>query len=119
QTARLFGIELGTAFIQTFVRVREQVYSNYIGQHLSVGSNVVERATSALSDIFAQRSSDLGLEASQGLATAGHFVQREAFVLAYIDRFWIIAWVLAAAPLLILLLRRPPPNHMTPPRIDL
>src|SRR5262249_54081483 len=63
QTARLFGIELGTAFIQTFVRVREQVYSNYIGQHLSVGSNVVERATSALSDIFARRSSDLGLEA--------------------------------------------------------
>lgn len=119
QTARLFGIELGTAFIQTFVRVREQVYSNYIGQHLSVGSNVVERATSALSDIFAQRASDLGLEASQGLATAGHFVQREAFVLAYIDGFWIIAWVLAAAPLLILLLHRPPPNYMTPPRIDL
>jgi DHA2 family multidrug resistance protein len=39
-------------------------------------------------------------------------------VLAYIDGFWIVAWVLAAAPLLVLLLRRPPPNPMTPPRID-
>ena len=99
--------------------MREQVYSNFIGQHLSVGSDVVDRITSELSDIFAQRANNMGLEASQGLATAGHFVQREAFVLAYIDGFWIIAWVLAAAPLLILLLRRPPPNPMTPPRSDL
>ena len=47
QIARLFGIELGTAFIQTFVRIREQVYSNWIGQHLSSGSDVVERIVTA------------------------------------------------------------------------
>lgn len=119
QTARLLGIELGTAFIQTFVRVREQVHSNYIGQHVSAGSDVVERVTTTLANIFAERANNMGLETSQGFAAAGRFVQREAFVLAYIDGFWIVAWVLAAAPLLILLLRRPPPNHMTPPRIDL
>jgi len=101
------------------VRVREQVYSNLIGQHVSAGSGVVERNVTALADIFGQHANNLGLETSQGLATAGRFIQRESFVLAYIDGFWIIAWVLAAAPLLILLLRRPPPNHMTPPRIDL
>jgi len=119
QIARLLGIEIGTAFIQTFVRVREQVYSNLIGQHVSAGSGVVERNVTALADIFGQHANNLGLETSQGLATAGRFIQRESFVLAYIDGFWIIAWMLAAAPLLILLLRRPPPNHMTPPRIDL
>jgi MFS transporter, DHA2 family, multidrug resistance protein len=119
QIARLFGIELGTAFIQTFVRVREQVYSNLIGQHLSAGSDVVERITTALANIFGQRANNLGLETSQGIAAAGRLVQREAFVLAYIDGFWIVAWVLALAPLLVLLLRRPPPNPMTPPRIDI
>ena len=118
QISRLLGIELGTAFIQTFVRVREQVYSNLIGQHLSSSSGVVERIVTALADIFGQHANNLGLETSQGFAAAGRFVQRESFVLAYIDGFWIIAWVLAAAPLLVLLLRRPPPNHMTPPRID-
>ncbi len=40
-------------------------------------------------------------------------------MLAYIDGFWIIAWVLAAGLLLVLLLRPPPPNPMTVPRIDL
>ena len=118
QISRLLGIELGTAFIQTFVRVREQVYSNLIGQHLSSGSGVVERIVAALADIFGQHANNLGRETSQGFAAAGRFVQRESFVLAYIDGFWIVAWVLAAAPLLVLLLRRPPPNPMTPPRID-
>jgi len=119
QTGRLFGAELGTAFIQTFVRVREQVYSNLIGQHLSSGTDVVERIVTALANIFGQHANNVGLETSQGIATAGHFVQRESYVLAYIDGFWIVAWVLAAAPLLVLLLRRAPPNPMTPPRIDL
>ena len=117
--ARLFGIEMGTAFIQTFVRVREQVYSNRIGEHLSSGSDVVERIVTALSNVFSERANNLGLETSQGIAAAGRFVQREAYVLAYIDGFWIVAWVLALAPLLVLLLRRPPPNPMTPPRIDI
>ena len=119
QTARLFGIELGTAFIQTFVRIREQVYSNLTGQHVSAGSDVVERIVTALSNIFGERANNIGLETSQGFAAAGRFIQREAFVLAYIDGFWIVAWVLALAPLLVLLLRRPPPNYMTPPRIDI
>ena len=35
---RLFGAELGSAFVQTFVRVREQVYSNLVGLHVTVGS---------------------------------------------------------------------------------
>jgi DHA2 family multidrug resistance protein len=119
QIARLFGIELGTAFIQTFVRVREQVYSNLIGQHLSSGSDVPERIVTALSNIFSERANNLGLATNQGIATAGRLVQREAYVLAYIDGFWIIAWTLAAAPLLVLLLRPPPPNPMTPPRIHI
>ena len=41
---------------------------------------------------------------------------REAYVLAYIDSFWVIAWVLAASLLFIFLLRPPPPNPLTPPR---
>src|ERR1700723_2689981 len=37
QTARLMGGELGTAFVTTVARVREQVASNLIGQHVRVG----------------------------------------------------------------------------------
>ena len=76
-----------------------------------------DRAASELG-IFSKRTIDFDIAASQAIAAAGRLVQREAYVLAYIDGFWIIAWVLAAAPLLVLLLRRPPPNPMTAPRID-
>ena len=34
QIARLLGTEIGSAVIQTFVRVREQIYSNLIGLHV-------------------------------------------------------------------------------------
>jgi DHA2 family multidrug resistance protein len=37
QTARLMGGEIGTAFVTTLARVREQVASNLIGQHVRVG----------------------------------------------------------------------------------
>jgi DHA2 family multidrug resistance protein len=37
QTARLMGGEIGSAFITTVTRVREQVASNLIGQHVRVG----------------------------------------------------------------------------------
>jgi DHA2 family multidrug resistance protein len=117
QTARLFGNEIGTAFIQTFVRVREQVYSNLIGQHLTTGSDAADRAVAAFSSPFSSRPTGLGDATGQGIGMIGRLVQREAYVLAYIDGFWIIAWVLAASLLLLLLLRPLPPNPLTPPRI--
>jgi DHA2 family multidrug resistance protein len=52
----------------------------------------------------------------QGADVLANLVRREAYVLAYIDSFWLIAWISAAAILLILLLRPPPPNPLTPPR---
>ena len=48
QIARLIGTEFGIALLQTFVRMREQVYSNLIGLHLAAGSStVIERTTNS------------------------------------------------------------------------
>jgi DHA2 family multidrug resistance protein len=115
QTARLFGSELGSAFIQTFVRVREQFHSNIIEQHLSSGSDVVERILDTISGVFSDHPVGRGDATAQALATIGARVQRESYVLAYIDAFWVIAWGLTLAILLLLLLRPPPPNPLTPP----
>jgi MFS transporter, DHA2 family, multidrug resistance protein len=49
----------------------------------------------------------------------GGFIRREAYVLVYIDGFWLIAWVLTAGIVLMVFLRRPPPSPLTPPRSDL
>ena len=114
QTARLFGNEVGNAFIQTFVRVREQVYSYLTGLPVAIGTDSTERAITQFSSPFTERAVGAGDPTGQGLAMMARLVQREAYVLAYIDGFWVIAWVSVVALLLLLLLRPPPPNPLIP-----
>jgi DHA2 family multidrug resistance protein len=114
QTARLFGAELGSAFVQTFVRVREQVYSYLIGLPVATGTSSTERAIAQFSSPFADRAIGGGDPTGQGLSMMARLIQREAYVLAYIDGFWVIAWVSVAALLLLLLLKPPPPNPLIP-----
>jgi DHA2 family multidrug resistance protein len=117
QIARLIGNEFGNALIQTFVRVREQIHSNLLGLHVSEASAAVGRATAQLAAPFESRPTGLGEATAQGLGVLANVVRREAYVLAYIDAFWLIAWVSLLGILLVVLLRQPPRNPMTPPRI--
>ena len=112
QIARLLGNEIGSAGIQTFVRVREQVYSNLIGLHVIAGLPATEQATTQLAGPFGSRATGLGDPAVQGAGVLASIVRREAYVLAYIDAFWLIAWVSLLGILLVLLLRPPPPNPL-------
>jgi DHA2 family multidrug resistance protein len=116
QIARLLGNEIGSAVIQTFVRVREQVYSNLIGLHVVTGLPATEQATAQLAGPFGSRVIGIGDPAAQGAGVLATFVRREAYVLAYIDAFWLIAWVSLLGIVLILLLRPPPPNPLIPSR---
>ncbi len=117
QISRLLGAEIGSGVIQTFVRVREQTYSNLIGLHVLSGSAATEGIAAQLAVPFSNRQTGLGNPAAQGLGLLATKVQQQAYVLAYIDAFWLIAWVSLAGMLLVLMLRRPPPNPLTPPRI--
>jgi DHA2 family multidrug resistance protein len=117
QIARLLGAEIGSGMIQTFVRVREQTYSNLIGLHVQSGAAAVMGAAAQLATPFGSRETGIGIPSTQGLDVLARLVQREAYVLAYIDAFWLIAWVSLAGLLLILLLHSPPPNPLTPPRL--
>jgi DHA2 family multidrug resistance protein len=116
QIARWLGSEIGSAVIQTFVRVREQVDSNLIGLHVVAGLPATEQTTTQLAGPFGSRAIGLGDPAAQAAAVLADFVGREAYVLAYIDAFWLIAWVSLLGILLILLLRPPPPNLLIPSR---
>ena len=99
------------------MRVREQTYSNLVGLHLIAGSPGADQATALLAGPFGNRPIGLGAATLQGTGVLANLVRREAYVLAYIDAYWMIAWVCASGILLVLLLRRPPPNLLTPPRI--
>ena len=112
QIMRLGGAEIGVALMGTWLRVREQVHSFYIGQNLLVGDVDVVRILKRLSDQFAAHGA--GSAPARAVGTLASFVAREANVLAYIDGFWLCFWLAMAALGFIALITRAPPGPFTP-----
>lgn len=108
QTARLFGGELGTAFVQTFLRVREQIYSNLIGLHVTVGSALTDQRLQNYARALAGRSIGETQANSRATAFVAHAVQNQAYVLAYIDGFMVLGFAVIGVLLLLLFVRKPP-----------
>jgi DHA2 family multidrug resistance protein len=108
QTGRLFGAELGAGFVQTFVRVQEQVYSNLIGQHVTTGSiYTVQRLQDYAGAVIARSVGQTGANA-RATALLADAVHTQANVLAYIDGFMVIGFAAIGVLLLMLFLREPP-----------
>jgi MFS transporter, DHA2 family, multidrug resistance protein len=112
QIMRLGGAEIGVALMGTWLRVREQVHSFYLGQNLEVGNVDVVRILKQLADHFSAH--DVGSAPARAVDTLAGFVQREADVLAYIDGFWLCFWLAAAALGVVALITRAPPGPFTP-----
>jgi DHA2 family multidrug resistance protein len=87
QISRLFGGEIGTAFMQTFVRVREQVHSNLIGLHVSGGTILTTDRLTAYASRLGSHVSDASLATAQGSKLLAAAVTNQADVLAYADGF--------------------------------
>jgi MFS transporter, DHA2 family, multidrug resistance protein len=107
QTMRLFGAELGSAFIQTFIRVREQVYSNLIGLHVTTGSALTDQRLADYAAAIEARSVGEPQAHARATAILAQAVQDQAYVLAYIDGFMVLGFATIGALLLMLLLRAP------------
>ena len=106
QVSRLFGGEIGTGFMQTFVRVREQVHSNLIGLHVdSLGGQTADRLA-AYRNAVAAHSSDVAVAAARATSLLGSTVAKQAAVLSYIDGFLAAAVGAFVCLLLTALLRR-------------
>src|SRR5262249_26002414 len=105
QTGRLFGGQLGSSFMQTFVRVREQIHSNYIGQHVASGSTMTDTRLADYAKAMMERS--VGGPEANARATAllARAVQNQAYVLAYIDGFMVLGFAVIVVLVLMLFLR--------------
>jgi DHA2 family multidrug resistance protein len=108
QIARLLGGEIGTAFISTFSRMREQRASNLIGQHLEIGDGQVLQRIQAYAGATA-RAGDPTNGPVRGAAVLGGVVRRLATTQGLIDSFMAIAFAVGVA-LLVLAVMRPPPR---------
>jgi DHA2 family multidrug resistance protein len=112
QIMRLGGAEIGIALMGTWLRVREQIHSNYLGQHIENGSFDVTHMLQQLTGYFA--SHGLGTAAARAVGTLSALVAREANTLAYIDGFWLCFWLAMVALFCVALITRAPPGPFTP-----
>jgi DHA2 family multidrug resistance protein len=109
QTARLFGGEIGTAFITTFVRVRGQVASNHLGQHIQIGDGQVIQRIQAYGAATA-RAGDPTSATTRGAAVLNNVVHGSAITQGIIDAFVVIAAATALTVIFIVTRRAAPPG---------
>jgi DHA2 family multidrug resistance protein len=110
QISRLFGGEIGTAFMQTFVRVREQIHSNLVGLHVDGMAGPTIDRLAAYRSAVGIHTADLGQAASSATKLLEATVAQQASVLAYIDGFMASAVGAFVCLILVALMRRPPPS---------
>jgi DHA2 family multidrug resistance protein len=108
QVARLMGGEIGTAFVSTLSRVREQVASNMIGLHVQAGDARVIQRINAYGAVTTHHPDPAG-SLHRGDLVLGAAVRAAATTQAVMDCFVAIA-VLTVVALLLLVLRRAAPE---------
>jgi MFS transporter, DHA2 family, multidrug resistance protein len=102
---RLFGGELGTAFMQRVISVREKFHSNMIGLHIDSGSWITsERLSSIAHGLFSNSSGAEEAQARAALVLGGQ-VRVQAYTLAYSDAYLCVAVVCALVIILIALMK--------------
>jgi MFS transporter, DHA2 family, multidrug resistance protein len=110
QVSRLFGGEIGTAFMQTFVRVREQLHSNLVGLHVDGLASVTNERLAAYAARIGAHTADAGQAAATAAKLLAASVAQQASVLAYIDGFSAAALGALACLVLLALMGRSPPT---------
>jgi MFS transporter, DHA2 family, multidrug resistance protein len=108
QTARLMGGEIGSAFVTTLARVRGQVASNLIGQHVQVGDPQVIQRVRAYGALTTRVIDPVGAVA-RGESVLSNVVRAAATTQAVIDCF-VALGLLTAVALLIITVRRAAPE---------
>jgi DHA2 family multidrug resistance protein len=114
QTARLMGGEIGTAFVTTLARVREQVASNHIGLHVQIGDPDVLARLRAYSAVTGSALDPAGSTMRSTLLLQ-NAVRASATTQAVIDCFVVIALLTCLALVLIVIRNAAPYGPASPP----
>ncbi|WP_239479437.1 MFS transporter [Lichenicola cladoniae] len=110
QISRLFGGEIGTTFMQTFVRTREQFHSNTIGQHVTSGTGFTMDRLASYANSTGTHAADAGLSSMQAYKLLAAAIASQANVLAYRDGFLAATIGAGFCLLLVALMRRGGPS---------
>lgn len=103
---RNLGGSIGIAAIATLLTRREQFHSSRIGEAVSVYSPATQERINQMTQFFMSRGADLATAQQQAIAAITNIVRREAYVMAFNDCFYFIAWALLLSGLAIIFLKK-------------
>ena len=108
---RNLGGAIGIASLQTFLTKREQYHSNVLMQAVSPLEQATRTRIEQLTQYFINHGIVDRTDAShRALVAIGHVVQKQAYILAFSDTFYLLGAALIVALAATLLLRKP--DHM-------
>jgi DHA2 family multidrug resistance protein len=103
---RNLGGSIGIAVLATLLTRREQFHSNRLGEAVSSYSLETQERINQLTQYFVSRGADLSTAQNQAIASIDNIVRREAFVMAFNDCFYFIAWALLLSGIAILFFKK-------------
>ena len=109
---RNLGGAVGIAVLQTFLTKREQYHSNVLMQSISMFEQATRTRLEQLTQYFVSHGAIDRTDALQRAYVAiGHIVQKQAFILAFSDTFYLLGAALIIALAATLLLKKP--DHLS------
>jgi MFS transporter, DHA2 family, multidrug resistance protein len=105
---RNLGGAIGIAALQTLLTKREQYHSNVLTQSVSTFEQATRTRIAQLTQYFMNHGViDHGDATHRAYVAIGHILQKQAFILAFSDTFYLLGMTLIVALLASLLLRKP------------
>jgi DHA2 family multidrug resistance protein len=97
QTIRLMGGEIGVAFMQHWISLREQTHSNLLGLHVQLADPATQHRLRLLQGGMTPHSTGSPEAAARAGALLSLQVRQQAFTLSIADCFLTLAWASVAA----------------------
>ena len=105
---RNLGGAVGIAVLQTFLTKREQYHSNVLSQSVSLLEPATRARIDQLTQYFINHGiSDPAYAAHRALVAIGGIVQKQAFIFAFSDTFYLLGAALIVALVATLMLTKP------------
>ncbi len=109
---RNLGGAVGIAVLQTFLTKREQYHSNVLSQSVSLLEQATRNRLDQLTQYFVNHGViDRSDAINRAYVAIGHIVQKQAFILAFSDTFYLLGATLIVALLATVLLKKP--DHLS------
>ena len=109
---RNLGGAVGIALLQTFLTKREQYHSNVLMQSVSLFEQATRTRLDQLTQYFMSHGVANPADAlNRAYVAIGHVVQKQAFILAFSDTFYLLGVALIVALIAGLVLKKP--DHMS------